>query len=90
MISLNGRHIPRDAVLYAVCYYLRYTVSYRNLEEIMAERGVRVDQALLNRWVVKYSPMLATRTHSKKRPTKVQTIRSKFLDNMFELVSLPI
>jgi putative transposase len=52
-----------------VYFYLRYTVSYRDLEEIMAERGVHVDHATLNRWVVKYSPMIAARAQSKKRPT---------------------
>ncbi|MCG7522339.1 IS6 family transposase [Ruegeria sp. Ofav3-42] len=69
MISLKGCHFPKDAVLYAVYFYLRYTVSYRDLEEIMAERGVQVDHATLNRWVVKYSPMIAVSAQSKKRPT---------------------
>lgn len=69
MISFKGSHFPRDAVLYAVYFYLRYTVSYRDLEEIMAERGVCVDHATLNRWVVKYSPMISARAQSKKRPT---------------------
>ncbi len=69
MISLKGCHFPKDAVLYAVYFYLRYTVSYRDLEEIRAERGVQVDHATLNRWVVKYSPMVAARAQSKKRPT---------------------
>lgn len=54
MISLKGCHFPKDAVLYAVYFYLRYTVSYWDLEEIMAERGVQVDHATLNRWVVNY------------------------------------
>ncbi len=40
MISLEGCHFRKDAVLYAVYFYLRYTVSYRDMEEIMAERGV--------------------------------------------------
>ena len=66
MISLKGCHFPKDAVLYAVYFYLRYTVSYRDLEEIM----VRVDHARLNRWVVKYSPIVAARAQSKKRPTQ--------------------
>ncbi|SDX75012.1 putative transposase [Ruegeria halocynthiae] len=69
MISLKGCHFPKDAVLYAVYFYLRYTASYRDLEEIMAERGVWVDHATHNRWVVKYSPLIAVRAQSKKRPT---------------------
>ncbi|MEY9381716.1 transposase-like protein [Rhizobium leguminosarum] len=40
-------------------FLVRYAVSYRDLEEIMAERGVTVDHATLNRWVVKYSPLIA-------------------------------
>ncbi len=40
MDSLKGCHVPKDAVLYAVFFYLRYTVSYHYLEEIMTERGV--------------------------------------------------
>ena len=70
MISLKGCHFPKDVVLYAVFFYLRYTVSYRDLEEIMAERGVSVDHATLNRWVVRYSPMIAARAQSKKHPTQ--------------------
>ena len=44
MISFKGAQFPKDVILFAVFFYVRYTVSYRDLEEIMAERGVRVDQ----------------------------------------------
>lgn len=44
-------------------------MSYRDLEEITTGRGVRVDHVTLNRWVVKYSPIVAARVQSKKRPT---------------------
>jgi transposase-like protein len=43
--------------------------TYRDLEEIMAERGVAVDHATLNRWVVKYSPLIACRAHRRKSAT---------------------
>ncbi len=46
------------------------TVSYRDLEEIMAERGVQVDHATLNRWVLKHAPIVGARAQSKKRPTQ--------------------
>jgi putative transposase len=51
-VSFKGSHFPKDIILHAVFFYLRYGVSYRDLEEIMAERGVKVDHATLNRWVV--------------------------------------
>lgn len=39
-IDFKGCHHPKDVILYAVFFYVRYGVSYRDLEEIMAERGV--------------------------------------------------
>ena len=53
MINFKGSHYPKEVILYAVFSHVRYGVSYRNLEEIMAERGVDVDHATLNRWVLK-------------------------------------
>ncbi|NKK02068.1 IS6 family transposase, partial [Rhizobium leguminosarum bv. viciae] len=47
MVDFNGSHYPKDVILYAVFFYVRYAVSYRDLEEIMAERGVTVDHATL-------------------------------------------
>jgi len=41
-----------------VRWYLAYALSYRNIEELMAERGVSVDHSTVNRWVVNYSPEL--------------------------------
>lgn len=69
MINFKGSHYPKDVILYAVFFYVRYAVSYRDLEEIMADRGVKVDHATLNRWVVKYSPMIASEAQKRKSPT---------------------
>lgn len=68
-INFKGSHYPKDVILYAVFFYVRYAVSYRDLEEIMVERGVNVDYATLNRWVVKYSPEIAKAAQIKKCPT---------------------
>ena len=67
-IDFKGSHYPKNVILYAVFFYVRYAVSYRDLEEIMAERGVQVDHATLNRWVVKYSPSIAKTAQQKKQP----------------------
>lgn len=45
MISFKGAQFPKEVTLFAVFFYVRYTVSYRDLEEIMAERGVILDHA---------------------------------------------
>jgi putative transposase len=55
MIDLKGMQYPKHVILFAVFFYVRYGVSYRDLEDIMQKRGVNVDHATLNRWVVKYS-----------------------------------
>jgi putative transposase len=67
MIDFKGAHYPREVILYAVFFYVRYGVSYRDLEEIMAERGVSVDHATLNRWVVRYSPFIASEAKKRKQ-----------------------
>ena len=71
MVDFKGTHYPKSVVLFAVFFYLRYPVSYRDLEEIMEERGVDVDHATLNRWVIKFSPLIAAKAQAKKRPTAI-------------------
>ena len=58
MISFSGKQFPKDIILMAVRWYVAYPLSYRNIEELMDERNVKVDHATLNRWVVEYSPQL--------------------------------
>lgn len=56
-------------ILYAVYFFVRFGVSYRDLEELMAERGVAVDHATLNRWVEKYAGAIVDEAHGRKGPT---------------------
>lgn len=69
MVSFKGAHFPKPVILYAVYLYVRFAVSYRDLEEIMAERGIDVDHATLNRWVEKYASFIAEQAHLRKAPT---------------------
>ena len=69
MIEFKGVHYPKSVILHAAFFYLHYAVSYRDLEEIMAERGVKVDHATLNRWVVNFAPLIAALAQARKRPT---------------------
>ena len=55
----KGRHFDRSVILLCVRWYLAYNLSLRNLEEMMAERGISVDHATVHRWVVRYSPRIA-------------------------------
>ena len=71
MIDFKGSQFPKDVILYAVWFYVRFPVSYRDLEEIMAERGVEVDHATLYRWVAKFLPLIAKEAHKRKHKTAV-------------------
>ena len=59
MISFRGAHYPKEVILYTVYFYVRYGISYRDLEKILDERGVKVDHSTLKRWVIRNSPMIA-------------------------------
>ena len=58
MIEFKGSHFEREVILWGVRWYVAYPISYRQLEEMMQERGVEVDHSTLNRWVLKYVPLL--------------------------------
>jgi transposase, IS6 family len=51
-----GFRFPPEVILIAVRWYLRYGLSYRDLEELLAERGIEVDHVTLFRWVQRFTP----------------------------------
>jgi putative transposase len=63
----KGRHFDRSVILLCVRWYLAYSLSLRDLEEIMAERGISVDHATIHRWIVRYSPELLEQFNKRKR-----------------------
>src|SRR5512144_850946 len=58
MIDFKGHRFEKDLILLCVRWYLAYPLSYRNLEEMMAERGAEVDHSNIYRWVQKFTPLL--------------------------------
>ncbi len=62
-----GGHFPKCIVLQTVYWYLRYSLSYRDIEELMEERGIELDHATVQRWVVKYSPLIVAEFRKKKK-----------------------
>ena len=67
MISFKGRHFKNPIILMSVRWYVAYSLSYRDIEELMAERGVKVDHSTINRWVIKYSPLLEKELSNKQK-----------------------
>ena len=57
--------------------YVAYPLSIRHIAELMEERGINVDHATINRWVVKYSPQLEAAFHCRKRPVWVSWRRDE-------------
>jgi putative transposase len=63
----KGRHFDRSVILLCVRWYRAYGHSLRNLEEMMAERGVVVDHATIHRWTIHYAPLLLEQFNRRKR-----------------------
>src|SRR3546814_3556837 len=61
MNDFKGRHFTGDVILWAVRWYCRYPISYRDLEEMLAERGISVDHTTIYRWVQCYAPEMEKR-----------------------------
>jgi transposase-like protein len=56
--AFAGFRYPCDVIVLAIRWYLRFGLSYRDLEELLAERGVEVDHVTIYRWVLRFAPLL--------------------------------
>src|SRR6516165_2630358 len=65
---LKRLHYPLDVILLCVRWYMAYSLSLRNLEEMMAERGIEVDHSSVHRWVIKLVPLFEKAFRKRKRP----------------------
>jgi transposase-like protein len=57
--AFAGFCFPPEVIVLAVRWYLRFCLSYRDVEELLAERGIQVDHATVYRWVLRFTPLLA-------------------------------
>jgi len=65
------RRFPREIILCAVRCYLRYPLSYQDVVDLLAERGITVDRSTMYRWVQKVGPELTKRTEKHLRRASV-------------------
>jgi transposase, IS6 family len=63
------RHFEADIILCAVRWYLRYALSYRDVEDLLRERGVTIDHTTVFRWVQRYAPELDKRCRPQLKST---------------------
>ena len=66
--AFRGFRFPAEVILWAVRWYLSFPVSYRDLERMLADRGVEVDHVSLFRWVQRFAPELEKRVRRHLRP----------------------
>ena len=59
--AFKWRHFQGDVILWAVRWYCRYGISYRDLEQMMGERGLSIDHSTIYRWVQRYAPEMEKR-----------------------------
>jgi len=78
-----GFRFPPEVILIAVRWYLRYGLSYRDLEELLAERGIEVDHVTLFRWVQRFTPILVEAA----KPCRHMVGSSWFVDETYVKVS---
>ena len=67
MLNLKGMRFPIDVILVCIRWYAAYPLSYRHLEEMMAERGVSVDHSSINRWAIRFLPLIEKLSRKHKR-----------------------
>jgi transposase, IS6 family len=63
------RQFEPEVILLAIGWYLRFSLSYRDVEELLAERGLLVDHVTVWRWVQSYAPELERRLRRRLKPT---------------------
>jgi IS6 family transposase len=57
--AFAGFCFPPEVIVLAVRWYLRFAISHRDVEELLAERGIEVDHTTIYRWVQRFTPLLA-------------------------------
>ncbi|MFT7157766.1 MAG: putative transposase [Parvicella sp.] len=63
----KGHCFPKSIILHAVYLKLRFSLSYRDIEELIQIRGVKVDHATIQRWVFKFTPMVEQQFRRRKK-----------------------
>src|ERR1700724_707730 len=65
-LSYRRHRFPLPIIQHAIWLYLRFTLSYRDVEELLAERGVDVSYETVRRWVLKFGPVVARRLRERR------------------------
>jgi putative transposase len=67
ILDFKGMRFPIDVIMVCIRWYAAYPLSYRHLEEMMEERGVSVDHSSINRWAIRFLPLIEKMARKSKR-----------------------
>ena len=81
MNDFKGRHFASEIVRWAVRWYCRYAVGYRDLEAMMTERGVAVDHCTIDRWVQRFAPKMEKRLRWQWRRPRSRSWSEDLIDD---------
>jgi transposase-like protein len=65
-LSYRGHRFPASIIQHAIWLYIRFTLSYRDVEQLLAERGLDLSYETIRRWVLKFGPLLARRLRQRR------------------------
>jgi hypothetical protein len=72
-LSYRRHRFPPELIQHAIWLYLRFTLSYRDVEELLAERGLEISYETVRRWVLKFGPAIARRLRQ-RRPSAERSL----------------
>lgn len=58
MLNFKGMRFPIEVILACIRWYASYPLSYRHIDQMMEEQGVSVDYSLINRWAIRFLPLI--------------------------------
>src|SRR5215469_5235952 len=71
VLSYRRHRFPPEIIRHAIWLYLRFTLSYRDVEELLAERGIEISYETVRRWVLKFGPLIARKLRrGRPRPSE--------------------
>ncbi|RGC65381.1 hypothetical protein C5N14_28965 [Micromonospora sp. MW-13] len=73
--AFAGFRFPPEVIVLAVRWYLRFNLSYRDVEDLLVERGVEVDHVTVYRWVQRFTPLLADAARFHRQATGGSSMR---------------
>src|SRR5580693_4136666 len=82
-ISYAGYRFPPEIIHQAIWLYLRFTLSFRDVEDLLAERGIAVSYETVRRWVNYFGPMIAAQLRKRRpKPQRLGTSTKSILRSM--------